>query len=89
MSKRSWALSASVALVAILAAASAQAQSLSDSVRMTVQTNPKILSQENNRSEVDSELRRARSLYLPQVDMRASPGPELHLTVVKRADGKS
>ena len=76
MSKRRWALSASVALVAILVAGGAQAQSLSDSVRMTVQTNPKILSQENNRSEVDSELRRARSLYLPQVDMRASLGPE-------------
>jgi len=76
MNKRRLALSASVALVAILVAGGAQAQSLSDSVRMTVQTNPKIISQENNRSEVDSELRRARSLYLPQVDMRASLGPE-------------
>ena len=64
MSKRRWALSASVALVAILVAGGAQAQSLSDSVRMTVQTNPKILSQENNRSEVDSEMRRARNLLI-------------------------
>ncbi|HYL32054.1 MAG TPA: TolC family outer membrane protein [Stellaceae bacterium] len=76
MGKRRWALSAGVALVAILVAGGAQAQSLSDSVRMTVQTNPKILSQEHNRAEVDSELRRARSLYLPQVDMRSSLGPE-------------
>lgn len=76
MSKRCWTLGASVALAAILVAGSAQAQSLTDTVRMTVQTNPKILSQEHNRTEVDSELRRARSLYLPQVDMRASLGPE-------------
>ncbi|HVA34998.1 MAG TPA: TolC family outer membrane protein [Stellaceae bacterium] len=65
-----------MALATILAAGGAQAQSLSDTVRMTVQTNPKILSQEHNRTAVDSELRRARSLYLPQVDMRASLGPE-------------
>lgn len=74
--KRRWMLGASVALTAILLAAGAQAQSLSDTVRMTVQTNPKILSQEHNRTAVDSELRRARSLYLPQIDMRASLGPE-------------
>jgi len=73
---RRWLLCASVALATILAAGGAQAQSLSDTVRMTVQTNPKILSQEHNRTAVDSELRRARSLYLPQVDMRASLGPE-------------
>ncbi|MDE2166701.1 MAG: TolC family outer membrane protein [Alphaproteobacteria bacterium] len=69
-------LGVSAALAAILLAGGAQAQSLSDTVRMTVQTNPKILSQEDNRTAVDSELRRARSLYLPQVDMRASLGPE-------------
>ncbi len=74
--KRRWMLGVSAALAAILLAGGAQAQSLSDTVRMTVQTNPKILSQEDNRTAVDSELRRARSLYLPQVDMRASLGPE-------------
>jgi len=76
MSKRRWALNAGVALAALCVATGAQAQSLSDTVRMTVQGNPKILSLRHNREEVDSELRRARSLYLPQLDMRASIGPE-------------
>jgi adhesin transport system outer membrane protein len=76
LTKRRRMLSASVALSAVLLAGTAHAQSLSDTVRMTVETNPKILSQEHNRSAIDSELRRARSLYLPQVDMRASLGPE-------------
>ena len=71
-----WKLRASVAMAALLLASGAHAQSLSDTVRMTVLSNPKILSQENNRAEVDSELRRARSLYLPEIDMRASLGPE-------------
>lgn len=76
MMKRRWALSGSVALAALLTTAGAQAQSLSDSVRMTVQTNPKVLELRSNREEVDSELRRARSLYLPTIDMRSSIGPE-------------
>src|SRR5665213_418687 len=76
MMKRRWALSAGVAVAALLTTAGAQAQSLSDSVRMTVQTNPKVLELRSNREEVDSELRRARSLYLPTIDMRSSIGPE-------------
>lgn len=75
------ALRTGVALAALLAVSpaawnGARAQTLSDTVRLTVQSNPKILSLENNRQEVDSELRRARSLYLPQIDMRSSLGPE-------------
>jgi len=76
MMKRRWALSAGVAVAALLTTAGAQAQSLSDSVRMTVQTNPKVLELRSNREEVDSELRRARSLDLPTIDMRSSIGPE-------------
>ena len=75
------ALRTGVALAALLAVSPgamsrAQAQTLSDTVRLTVQSNPKILSLQDNRQEVDSELRRARSLYLPQIDVRGALGPE-------------
>ncbi len=57
-------------------AAPAAAQSLSDTVRIAVSTNPKVEGMIDNRQGVDAELRRARGLYLPQLDLRGSIGPE-------------
>jgi outer membrane protein, adhesin transport system len=61
---------------AVVAGGAAQAQSLSESVGLAVTTNPKVESMVHNREGVDAELRRARGLYLPQIDLHAAIGPE-------------
>jgi outer membrane protein, adhesin transport system len=62
---------ATVALCSIAAA-----QSLTDSVTKAVVTHPRVGVVANNRLAVESELRRARGLWYPQVDVRTSVGPE-------------
>jgi adhesin transport system outer membrane protein len=57
-------------------AVSAHAQSLTDTVRIAVTTNPQVESLVHNREGVDAEMRRARGLYLPTLDVRSSIGPE-------------
>jgi len=52
------------------------AASLQDSVAKAVSTNPRIGSLQSNRLAIDQELKQARGLYLPQVDLRAAIGPE-------------
>src|SRR5262245_16575135 len=67
------------ALLACFAAAfsgSASAQSVTDSVSKAVGTHPRVGVVANNRLAVESELRRARGLYYPQIDVRASVGGE-------------
>ena len=46
-------------------------------VRRVVKENPEILEAAANRRAVDQELRQARGLYLPRVDVEAAAGPEL------------
>ena len=53
-----------------------EAASLQDSVAKAVSTHPRIGSLQSNRLAIDQELRQARGLYLPQVDLRAAVGPE-------------
>jgi adhesin transport system outer membrane protein len=65
-----------VVAAALSAASVAHAQSLSESVSLAVTTNPKVETIIHNREGVDSELRRARGLYLPQIDLHSSIGPE-------------
>jgi adhesin transport system outer membrane protein len=65
-----------VAVAALLAVAPAYAQSLSDTVRTAVQTSPRVESMIHNRESVDAEMRRAKGLYLPQLDVRSAIGPE-------------
>lgn len=77
MARLSMALHWGLAVAASLVASGAvQAQSLSESVSLAVTTNPKVESIIHNREGVDAELRRARGLYLPQIDLHASFGPE-------------
>jgi outer membrane protein, adhesin transport system len=64
-----------VAMAALVPVA-AQAQSLSDSVRIAISTNAKVESTIHGREAVDQDLRRARGLYFPQIDLRGSAGPE-------------
>jgi adhesin transport system outer membrane protein len=53
-----------------------EAASLQDSVAKAVSTHPRIGSLQSNRLAIDQELKQARGLYLPQVDLRAAIGPE-------------
>lgn len=74
-------LSGFVAGFAILAgigmgAGEVEAASLQESVAKAVSTNPRIGSLQSNRLAIDQELKQARGLYLPQVDLRAAIGPE-------------
>ncbi len=65
------------AVAALLAGApQLQAETIADSVKTAIATNPRIRSAIHNRRSIDSEVRRARGLYLPQIDLRAGAGPE-------------
>jgi adhesin transport system outer membrane protein len=52
------------------------ATSLEEAIRITLETNPEIGAAADNRQAVREELRQARGLYLPQVDLSAGVGPE-------------
>ena len=54
----------------------AEAASLADTVQYTIRTNPEVLQAGANRRAIDFELRQARGLYYPQIDLRAGVGPE-------------
>jgi outer membrane protein, adhesin transport system len=70
-----WRISSGM-IMAALASVPAYAQSLSDTVRTAVSGSPKVESMVYNRESVDAEMRRARGLYLPQLDVRGAIGPE-------------
>ena len=53
-----------------------EAASLADTVQYTVRTNPEVLQSAANRRAIDFELRQAKGLYFPQIDLRAGVGPE-------------
>lgn len=71
-----WQISSGVAMAVFLAVVPAYAQTLSDTVRTAVSSSPKVGSLEHNRESVDAEMRRAKGLYLPQLDVRGAIGPE-------------
>ena len=56
--------------------AGAQATSLEEAVRLSLATNPDIGVVAHNREAVDAELRQARGLYLPQIDLATGIGRE-------------
>ena len=65
----------SAAGVAALASSEADAMTLQEAVAYTVETNPEIGEATSNREAIDFELRQARGLYLPQIDLEGSYGP--------------
>jgi adhesin transport system outer membrane protein len=69
-------ISSGVAAAALLTVMPAYSQTLSDTVRTAVQSSPKVESMIYNRESVDAEMRRAKGLYLPQLDVRGAVGPE-------------
>lgn len=67
-----------VIAVAALSAPSltASAETLEDSVIRALSFNPEIGVVQSDRRAIDQELRQARALYLPSIDLRAAIGPE-------------
>lgn len=66
----------STLMIGSFLAGSAHAQSMHEVVKYTVENNPQIGVVSANRKAVEQELRQARGLYLPQVDVVAGIGPE-------------
>lgn len=65
---------------------SAQAMGLKEAVQLAISTNPDIGIVASNREAVDEELRQARGLYLPQIDLAAGIGRERTNDRATRAD---
>lgn len=63
------------------------AQSLTDAVRLAIETNPEVAQASAGREVVDHELRQARGLYLPQVDLDGFIGPQWTDSPSTRARG--
>jgi len=80
-------LVAGIAILAGIGIGEAAAASLQESVGKAVSTHPRIGALESNRDAIDQELRQARGLYLPQIDLRAAIGPEWTDSPNSRAQG--
>mgnify|MGYP003414881681 CR=1 FL=1 len=76
---------AGLALAGLLSTASAA--TIEEAVRLTLATNPQIGIVATNREQIDEELRQARGLYLPQVDVAAGIGTEWTNTTTTRTNG--
>src|SRR3546814_16563003 len=68
-------------------AVSAHAMTLQEAVQQAIATNPDIGIVASNREAVDQELRQARGLYLPQIDVAAGVGPGTFTTSLSRRSG--
>ena len=72
---KSCAMSAAITGV-LLSSPTALAASLEDSIFKALAYNPDVGIVQANRRAIDQELRQARALYLPSIDVRAAAGPE-------------
>ncbi len=83
-----------VAVMALLAAGAAivgtpaASATLAEAVALAIETNPEIGQASANREAVDFELRQARGLYRPQIDLEASGGAEWTDSPVNRSRGE-
>ena len=71
-----------------LSGTAAQAASLVDAIQLAITTNPTIGIVASNREQIDEELRQARGLYLPQVDILFGIGKESTNNRETRGRGK-
>ena len=60
--------------VSVLACGSASALTLKEAIAVAVESNPEIGQAIQNREAIEFELRQAKGLYLPSVDLEASAG---------------
>jgi len=78
--KSHWVEAPGTALLAgvagVVAMSGAQAATIEEVVRLTLASNPQIGIVASNREQIDEELRQARGLYLPQVDVAYGIGEE-------------
>lgn len=58
----------------VFAGGAAEAMTLREALQVAMESNPEIGQSIENREAVEFELRQARGLYLPSVDMEASTG---------------
>jgi adhesin transport system outer membrane protein len=86
---RSSLLAGSAAVLFACGIQHAVAQSLRESVAGAIETNPRVGGVVDNRQAVDAELRRARGLYLPQLDFRSGDGPEYSDNQFTRTSGNA
>ncbi len=73
--------------MAVSSIAAAEAMGLKEAIQLAISTNPDIGIVASNREAVDEELRQARGLYLPQIDLAAGIGRERTNDRVTRSDG--
>ncbi len=76
---RTWTFGSAVSLSVLLTfgmGGGVDAASLADTVQYTIRTNPEVLESAANRRAIDFELRQAKGLYYPQIDLRAAIGSE-------------
>jgi adhesin transport system outer membrane protein len=62
-------------LAGTIFSAPAQAITLHEAIAVALESNPEIGQAIENREAIEFELRQARGLYLPSVDLEASAGP--------------
>ena len=65
--------------------ATASADTLEDSILSALNFNPEVGVVQSDRRAIDQELRQARALYMPSVDLRAAIGPEFTNSTGTRA----
>lgn len=80
------ALAAGVA-AAVLAASPAFSLSITDAIRIALESNPQIGQAEQNREAIEFELKQALGLYSPRVDLEASTGVQMLNNPSRRALG--
>jgi len=68
-------------MLAITGASGAQAMSLEDAVNLVITTNPDVGVTVKDRRAIDQELRQARGLYFPQIDVQLNGGPDFNENV--------
>lgn len=88
MTKTLWLPIIAVLLTGTLYSPLTHAQNLTDVVKLTVENNPQIGSVSANRKAVEQELRQARGLFLPQVDIVTGVGPEWTSDTTTRLTGE-
>ena len=69
-------------MTALCGGSAAYAVTLQDAVETTLQTNPEVIAIRDNRRAIDQELRAARGLYYPSIDLRGEYGYEVTKSTV-------
>jgi outer membrane protein, adhesin transport system len=75
---------ANVIVLSVVASGGALAETLEETIEAALRTNPDIGVVQADRKAIDQELRQARALYMPSIDLRAAAGPEYSNSVTTR-----